>query len=272
LVATGAPPRAARAIGKHAFGAEQLRRARGGQSFAAAWDAALELARERELAGLREGLTELAAEQEQERARRRSAILPRAQRDAAPDFAADPDAAPAAARPVPRLSPREQRRADELADVEAAEIDIAAAQRRIRLRLTNARRLLLRIIAEDPAKRAGWEALVGPTDWAKARLGQAQDDEPFDDAAPGEAPPGYSMRAPDMLLTAESGLLADLTGGDDPLDAMRRAVEPPAPDEADLSAEEQAAIAAYRAALKEQGWEEDEEGNLWSPDPPSAAE
>ncbi|MFL6787414.1 MAG: hypothetical protein ACJ8FC_01990 [Sphingomicrobium sp.] len=80
LAVTGSPRKAARAIGKHAFGAEQLRKARGGASFAAAWDAAIDLCRERELAGLKSGLTDLAAEQEQDRAQRRDLILPRDKR------------------------------------------------------------------------------------------------------------------------------------------------------------------------------------------------
>ena len=64
LAITGAPPRAARAIGKHAFGAEQLRKAKGGRSFAAAWDAALDIYRDRELARLKDNLADLASEQE----------------------------------------------------------------------------------------------------------------------------------------------------------------------------------------------------------------
>ena len=63
LAVTGSPRRAARAIGKHAFGAEQLRKARGGRSFSDAWDAALDVAHERELARLRENLSGLAREQ-----------------------------------------------------------------------------------------------------------------------------------------------------------------------------------------------------------------
>src|SRR3990170_5398343 len=62
LAITGSPRAAARAIGRHAFGAEQLRTAKGGRSFADAWDAALELARERELARMHENLHALAAQ------------------------------------------------------------------------------------------------------------------------------------------------------------------------------------------------------------------
>jgi hypothetical protein len=65
LAVTGAPSRAARAIGKHAFGAEQLRKARGGRSFAAAWDAALDIYRERERHRLHDNLAELSQRQQQ---------------------------------------------------------------------------------------------------------------------------------------------------------------------------------------------------------------
>ena len=34
-----------------------------------------------------------------------------------------------------------------------------------------------------------------------------------------------NMRNPDMLLTAEAGLLADITGGEDAMEEIRRAVE-----------------------------------------------
>ena len=64
LAVTGTAARAARAIGKHAFGAEQLRKARGGRAFAAAWDAALDLYRERELHHLHDNLAELSAKQQ----------------------------------------------------------------------------------------------------------------------------------------------------------------------------------------------------------------
>jgi hypothetical protein len=47
LAVTGSPARAASAIGKHAFGAEQLRKAKGGEGFDAAWDKALALSAER---------------------------------------------------------------------------------------------------------------------------------------------------------------------------------------------------------------------------------
>ena len=64
LAITGSPRQAARAIGKHQFGAEQLRNARGGRDFAAAWDAAIDLAREREAFRIHENLAGLTAERD----------------------------------------------------------------------------------------------------------------------------------------------------------------------------------------------------------------
>jgi hypothetical protein len=212
LAATGSPARAARALGRHAFGAEQLRRARGGAGFSAAWDAALELARERELAGLRSGLAELAAEREEEDGRRRSAILPRHQRDAASHVG------------TPRLPARYSDDDDDEDTEDADARDYDEAVLRIRRRLTNARRLLLMAICDEPAKRAAWEVLVGPADWDKAGRGEAQDDEPFcDPEYPGRGMP--RMAKPDMLLTAEVGLLADVAGGYDAMVEIREGVD-----------------------------------------------
>jgi len=49
LAVTGSPAQAAKSVGRHALGAERLRKARGGRGFGEAWDAAIEIAREREL-------------------------------------------------------------------------------------------------------------------------------------------------------------------------------------------------------------------------------
>ena len=141
LAMTGAPARAARAIGKHAFGAEQLRKAKGGRGFAAAWDAALDIYRERELARLRDNLSDLAGEQEQ--------------REASP-FAGDAG----------------------MDGDDGGDIEYRDAVARIRMRLLNARRLYLCAIRGDPAKRAAWELLVGPVDWERATSLEPQDDEP----------------------------------------------------------------------------------------------
>ena len=145
---------------------------------------------------------------------------------------------------------------------------------RVQQRLTRSRRLLLAAIVDDPAKRAAWETLVGPVDWDKAARLEAQADEPFGDA--GEGGGGqWSMRRPDMLMVAEAGLAPDLTGGKDGLapiaaevERMRAAQAEPRHEE--LSEEEAEAVAAYRAGLTADGWVEDGDGNLWSPDPTGA--
>ena len=267
LATTGSPPRAARAIGKHAFGAEQLRRAKGGASFAAAWDAALEIARERELAGLADGLADLAAEHAEEREQRRSAILPRGQRLlAAPDSNPPSDPDPNSVRPEPaprarRLTPREE----EDAEFERKRGEYLDGIVRTRNRLTRARRLYLAAICDDPAKRAAWEVLVGPVDWEIAERLGPQADEPFcDDPQPDRTADEHNMRRPDMLMTLEAGLFAEFTGGPDALDELRAAHANQA--DADVPPEEQAAIAAYRDQLRAEGWTEDSQGNLWSPE------
>ena len=257
LATTGSAARAARALGKHAFGAEQLRRARGGSSFAAAWDAALDICRERELAGLADGLADLAAEQEEERQQRRSAILPRGQR-----------AAFEAAHPEPVEGPRTRRltlREEDEADLDEQRRDYCEGIARVRYRITLGRRMLLACIADHPAKRAAWEVLVGPVDWDRAARMEPQADEPFcDDPLPDSYAIEHNLRRADMLLTAEAGLIADVTGGPDALDELRAAHANQR--DADLPPEEQEAIAAYREELRAEGWTEDEQGNFLSPD------
>ena len=193
LAITGSPRRAARALGRHAFGAEQLRSARGGKSFAAAWDAALDLARDREFARIHANLSDLAA------------------RHAAEDATAPGSGGATFADGI----------AD---DAGAGARDYAEARQRMRLRLTRARRLLLLHICDDPARRAAWELLVGPADWGAAERLEAQPDEPFHDPAE-EDQPLPSLRGPDMILVAEAGLIADPTGGHDTMADIAAALE-----------------------------------------------
>jgi hypothetical protein len=230
LAFTPVPRRAARTTGRHCNGAEQLRRARGSASFAAAWDAAIELYRERELLRMKDDLAGLAAEQEQA-LDRRSVILTR-----------EP--------------------------AEADEEDYGDAMARIRDRLTRARRLYLMLISGDPAKRAAWEALVGPVDWKRAERLEAQDDEANRPGAGAGLP---NIRAPDMLLTAEAGLVPDIAGGKDALAPIAAEVErlnaaKAAPPGEDLPPEQAEAIAAYRAQLIADGWTVGEQGDLYSPE------
>ena len=191
LAITGSPRAAARSLGRHAFGAEQLRRAKGGASFADAWDAALDLARERELHRIHANLGALAADQ--------------AEQAAAPF---DPD------RPHARLGSIGH---DIDPDDEAArERDHAEALDRIRLRLVRARRLYLSEICDDPARRTAFETLCGPIDWKKTRALEPQDDEPFITTR--------IIAQPGLMLTAEHGWLAELAGGFDKTEELRRAL------------------------------------------------
>ncbi|MDQ3080086.1 MAG: hypothetical protein M3R03_08835 [Pseudomonadota bacterium] len=246
LAITGSPRKAARALGRHSFGAEQLRSARGGRGFAAAWDAAMELARDREFARIHANLSDLAA-----------------QRDA--ELAAAPFAGSATSIEGRPLDP------DVDEDGRGDYLDSIA---RLAHKMTMCRRLLLAAIEPDLAKRAAWEVLVGPVDWEKAKQLEAQADEPAatNPDHPEAALP--NMRGPDMVLTAETGLLGEFTGGPDKLAEICEAIE--AEDqaakalreaEAELPAEERAALEAHRAGLIADGWIEDDDGNLWSPDP-----
>ena len=72
----------------------------------------------------------------------------------------------------------------------------------INAKLRRARRLFLRDISDDPAKRAAFEILTSlPIDWDKAERLEPQDDEPWRKPR---------MVEPQMLLTAEAGWV----GGD----------------------------------------------------------
>ena len=80
------------------------------------------------------------------------------------------------------------------------------------------------------------------------------------------------MRRPDMTLVVEAGLIPDLTGGKDGLAPILAEIDAiaaahAAPPDPDLPEEEAAAVTAYRAQLIADGWTEDSNGNLWSPDP-----
>jgi hypothetical protein len=202
LAMTGSPRQAARAMGRHAFGAEQLRKARGGAGFSAAWDAAMELARDREFARIHANLSDLAAAHEDSppfQGRGRGGCEQN-NHHIHPDCPYDPEI-----------------HTDDYPEY-------WEALRRTRARLTQARRLFLFLIRDDPDKRAAWETLVGPVDWARAERLEAQDDEPFfDPEFPERGSP--NMRNPDMLLTAEAGLLPDFCGGHDTLAEIREAVE-----------------------------------------------
>ena len=206
LAITGSPRQAARAIGKHQFGAEQLRNHRTGKSFAAAWDAAMELARERETHRI--SLAELSRsspDRERAEGRNPSGGLTSTGRAVEGAHAIHPDC---------DYDP--EFHADDYPEY-------WETMNRIRDRLLRARRMHLFLIHDDEAKRRAWEVLVGPVDWDKAERLEPQPDEPVRD--PMESPLGMpNRRQPDMLLTAEAGLLPEITGGPDALAELKEAL------------------------------------------------
>ena len=179
LALTGSPRQAARAIGRHAFGAEQLKMAKGARSFADACEAALELYREREAYRIKESLSALADQQDQ-----RDLNLAQTHLRALP---------PPFPSPVAGEAQGEGAYDDDEEEREAAEHDEVMSS--IRGKLLACRRLYLQEIGADPAKREAWEVLVGPTDWSSARDLEPQIDEP---AIP-------NMREPGMILTVANG-------------------------------------------------------------------
>jgi hypothetical protein len=196
LAITGSAKQAARAIGRHEFGAQQLRTAKGGRDFALAWDAAMDLARERETQRIHGNLAELAEQRDAELA----TISP----------------LPHGGGPVP-IHPDCDYDPEYHTD---GYPEYWQAMRNIRTRLLNCRRAYLMAIAADPEKRRAWEVLVGPTDWDRAERMEPQDDEPIAD--PERRPNGMpSLRKADMVLTVGSGLLPELTGGEDALAELR---------------------------------------------------
>jgi hypothetical protein len=167
LAITGSMRQAARTIGRHAFGAEQLRKAKGGKSFDSACEAALDIARDRERERIHANLRELVEE---------NAEAPPGGRPLGGRYASD----------------------DSGEDEDAAMREAEETRNNIKRKLFGCRRLYLQEIAPDPAKRAAWEVLCGPTDWKAAAGWEPQEDEAD----------GYpNQRQPGMILTAASGWL-----------------------------------------------------------------
>jgi hypothetical protein len=129
LAVTGSPVRAARSVGRHAFGAEKLRKARGARAFNEAWEAALDLARERELSRLHGSLSEL------------SARLP----------------SPSGEGPLPDSCQREDE-SDEEYERRGEKARKSILEKLQRLR----RNSLILDIIPNPEKRAAWIVLNGP--------------------------------------------------------------------------------------------------------------
>lgn len=217
LAITGSPRQAARAIGRAAFGAEQLRSARNGKSFAAAWDAALDIARDREFARIQGNLSDLAAKRDAE----------------------------LADRPFEPRASGSNAMFDRIREDEGvARAEHLEALYRIRERLTRARQMMLFSISGDEAKRKAWEVLCGPVDWDKARRLERQDNEPFfNPDYPEEG--SRNARDPDMQVTLNNGWVPEL-GGPDAVTPLMEAVEK-------LEAEGRAAAERSGAIAKQSG-------------------
>jgi hypothetical protein len=91
-----------------------------------------------------------------------------------------------------------------------------AARDSITKKLLNARRLYLAEISDSPAKRAAFEILTElPIDWEAAANLEPQADEPW------RRP---RMRDPDMMLAAEAGWLGDAAHGPDKKAELMRVI------------------------------------------------
>lgn len=176
LAITGSARQAARAIGRHAFGAEQLRKAKGGRSFDSACEAALDIARDRERERVHANLQQLADE---------SASSPS-------PFEKQGRGGGASRNDY----------GDNYGDDDADEYDAVMAS--IHGKLAACRRLYLAEIGSDPVKRAAWEVLCGPVDWDAADRVVHQ---------PGETD-AVNMRTPQMVLTVAGGFTDAVFGND----------------------------------------------------------
>jgi hypothetical protein len=145
LAITGSEHRAGKAIGRHEYGAQKLRKARGGKGFDEACEAALQIYRDREMVRLSDQMSEL-----------KTASLEQVQKmDLRPgESGGDGDEEPGYA-------------------------EYQAAQARIQDRLLRGRRLYLLSICHNAKKREAWEKLCGPVDWAKAVKLEPQENEPY---------------------------------------------------------------------------------------------
>lgn len=182
IAATGTLQSAVWQMGKHATGAEALYKTPGAVSFRASWDRAVAIGRRRN------GL------------------------DSQPPYLGD---VPGITRRKstterPAASRSEGQLLNEYGDPEDEESYYRRAEEakdHISNKMRNARRLFLRDIAPEPARRAAFEILTGFTiDWDKAERLQPQADEPWRKPR---------MRETDMLLTAEDGWMGEFLHGPD---------------------------------------------------------
>ncbi|HEX6604211.1 MAG TPA: hypothetical protein VF027_04945 [Sphingomicrobium sp.] len=196
LATTGSKLHAAKAIGREPASMDRVLRKPEADGLNAAVDAALALAERRNGQEIAQGLADAAAY----RSRKSSSFR----------FAGA--GAEAEAAPGEVLN-----EFDEWEDKESLHRRAEDARDSISNKLLAARRLYLKEISSSPGLRAAFELLTElPVDWDAAARLEPQPDEPW------RKP---SMRAPDMLLTAENGWLGDYTHGRDKKAELRAAID-----------------------------------------------
>lgn len=211
LAATGAVSMAAKAIGHSSSALYQLRKRDGAESFAAAWDRAVEAGARRVADLLMEyaiyGVPETISKRGQVILERRRPNIRAMQHIAASRFPGhfagiDPvDGRPATAIPHAVRRLRETWRAEWEAERQAAilEHDERANRQETDLddRLRVIRTAYQRKISHDPVKRAAWDMLTGPgTDWDAVRA---------QDAYLNPQKHEWHMFHPDMIIPLSAG-------------------------------------------------------------------
>jgi hypothetical protein len=234
LAMLGSMRKAARAIGRYANGAEQLRKAPGGREFDRACEAALEIYREREYYRVQASLADLAAEHEEE---------------------------------LVLIGKRHHHMPDVVRESEMGEEELEALKQRLRQQLMACRRLYLATIANHPKKRKAWQVLVGGrTDWDRARANLPQDNEPFP-MSEEDTFKLLNFKQPAMVLTVDGGMMnhhLGLPGPLDPLKAEFAAAE--RLRNAGHNEDEVRAQLEIRAEYLAKGWTETVDGTLVQPD------
>jgi hypothetical protein len=195
LARNGSPGLACEEMGKDPGGLMKVYRSPQAESFRAAWEGAVELARARQGAAARHVFVDPGASVPSIDRRRKLM------------------ASTALAGPQPGQVMNERGEWEDEASFARRGED---ARDNIARKLLNARRHYLQEISDHPAKRAAFEILTEyPIDWEAAARLEPQADEPW------RTP---NMTKPDMLLTAEAGWLGDAAHGPDKKAELMRAI------------------------------------------------
>ncbi|HET6524750.1 hypothetical protein [Sphingopyxis sp.] len=237
LAATGAVTMAAKAIGHSGSALYQLRKRAGAESFAAAWDKAVEMGARRVLDMLLEhaihGVPETLSKDGQVILERRKfntrAMMwivqqrfPEQYGGSLESYGSAPHSLPDGLRKLRDRWRREweEEQGEAAAEAEARDPGPRDAVLGIVARIAAIRRAFLEGIVPDPVKRAAWELLVGPADWPAIAA-----------AAAGEAPwdePQRSMHDPAMIVSLAAPDPYDEDGDEDgaPIAAALAETEP----------------------------------------------